>query len=148
MGLIVPGDVFLTGMGHHADFAAQFLLAVDHRTDSRKGGRGVGADVALPALIFFHQLLLGEAVPFPAHFRKAQMEAAGGVFFQGDGGSRAEFVENILKKGEIYILFTLHHGVVVVQYQAGVAKHPIISDSRLYWIDYISTGRIWQRKDT
>ena len=89
----------------------------------------MGADVALPALIFFHQLPLGEAVPFPAHFRKAQMEAAGGILFQGDGGSRAEFVENILEKGEIYVLFTLHHGVIVIQYQAGVAKHPIISNS-------------------
>ena len=105
-------------------------------------------DVFLPAVVFVHNFLLGKVVPLPAHVGKAQTEATLGVLVEGDFRPRAELIQNVAEEGITDGSFALHHGVVVVQDQAGVAKHPIISDSRLYWIDYISTGRIWQRKDT
>ena len=123
MGLIVPGDVLDAGMGNDADFAPGFLLAADDVPDAGEGGGDVIDDVFLPAVVFVHDLLLGEVVPLPAHVGKAQTEAALGVLVEGDFRPRAELIENVAEEGVIDGGLALHDGIVVVEDKTGVFQH-------------------------
>lgn len=95
--------------------------------NSREWGGDVRADIFFPALVFVHQFLLAEAIILPAHVGETQMIAAIGVFLQCDSRAWAEFIQYVFKKGKVHIPFTLHHCIIVIQHQAGVAQHDIIS---------------------
>jgi len=79
-------------MGHHANFSAQLPLAADHPFNPREGSGDMRTNIYLPALIFIHQLLLGEAEPLSAHVRESKVIAAIRIFLQGDVRARAEFI--------------------------------------------------------
>jgi hypothetical protein len=51
---------------------------------------------------------------------------AGEVFLQGDVGAGTELVDDLPEKGVTDGLFTLHHGVVVIQDQAAVFQHSVL----------------------
>ena len=123
MGFIIPADVFVTGVRNHADFSAQLPLPPDDGVHPGVGGRDMIADIGFPPFKFIHQLLFRKTVPPAAHFRKAQMIAAFGVFPERHSGSGTEFIEDICKIGIIDGLFTLDNGIIVVQHQAWVFQH-------------------------
>jgi hypothetical protein len=107
-------------MGHHADYAAQFLLSSDNSLNAGEGGGNMIDDIFLPAPVFLHQLLFCETVPFPAHVRKPKMAAAFHIFLQCDGGTGTELIQDIYKEGVIDSCFALNHSIVMIQYKAGI----------------------------
>lgn len=117
---VVPENVHIAGMGDNANHTAFLLLAPDNVTDSGEGRWNVDLDVFLPAFVFIHKFLFRKAIPFAAHIRKTQMAAAVNIFFQRNGGTGAELVEDVDKKGIIDGCFTLNDGIIVVQDKTGV----------------------------
>ena len=123
MGVVVPGDVDDAGVGHHADHASFFLLSPDDPINARKSVRDVAHDIVHPAVVLILQLL-GRKIPaFAAHFRKAQAVAVLGKLRKAHGLAWAVLVEDIAEEGITDGSFALHHGVVVIEHQAGVFQH-------------------------
>ena len=81
--------------------------------------------VVLPAFVFIDQLLLRKPVPLPAHVGEAKMAAAVDIFFQGDGSSGTELIQNINKERIIDGGFALHHSIIVIENQAGIFQHMV-----------------------
>ena len=102
-------------MGHDAHQAAQFLLPSYDPLYAREGCRDVAADIFLPTLIFFYQFFFRKMVVPAAHFRKAQVAAALGVFFQGDGGAGAELIQNITEVWVVQRDFALDNSIIMIQ---------------------------------
>ena len=91
----------------------------------------MGADIFFPTLVFVRQFLLTEAIILSAHVGETQMIAAIGVFLQCDSRTGAEFIQYVLKKRKVDIPFTLHHRIIMIQHQARIPQHNIISFAQI-----------------
>ena len=116
---IVPGDVLIAGVGHHADLPPCRPLPPDHIGNARERIGNMGLDVFLPAHVLVQDLLLRKMKALAAEIRKADPVAFPGVLLCGGRLSGPECVQDLQKIGKIHGHFTLDHRIIMVQHQAG-----------------------------
>jgi hypothetical protein len=74
-------------------------------------------------MVFFQKFLVGKIVFDSQKIRKFMAKAPVHEFRVFHGLPGTEFLQSQQKAGVIHCDFTLHHRVIVVQYQAGIFQH-------------------------
>ena len=118
--LIVPTDVIVEGVGHHAYESALGLLLFHDLADAGVGGGDMVLYPGLPVAGLFEKILIRHAVALPAHGHEARIEVDEKILVEAHALPGVKVVEEGLKAGVVYRGGGVDHRVVVVKNEAFV----------------------------
>ena len=121
VGGVVPQDVLLKGVGHHAKQTPFCPVPLHDRPDALIGHRDMVLHILAPEVALLLQVLIAHAVFLPAHGDEARVKVLEEIVLQGAAPSRIMQGQILLKAGVMDGGGAVHHRVVMVEYQAFIS---------------------------